>query len=97
MRDDRITLGARVVAARDQVSANVSGESVILGMQTGVYYGLDAVGTRIWELIQQPAILSDVADQIEREFNVSRSAAATDLLAFAKDLSSHGLIESVAD
>ena len=40
----RMDAATRVVAARDQVSVEVDGEAVILGLADGVYYGLDPVG-----------------------------------------------------
>lgn len=97
MTDNTLSLETRVVATRDQVSANVSGESVILGMRDGVYFGIDTVGTRIWELMQRPVVLADIAAQIEREFDVTRERANADLLAFAASLVARGLIERVAD
>jgi hypothetical protein len=96
MPTDALTLSSRIVAGKDQVSANLSGESVILAMQDGVYYGLDAVATRVWNLISEPRALSDVLDVIEREYVVSREQAAEDLLAFAGELRVHGLIDVVA-
>jgi hypothetical protein len=93
MASPPITLATRLVASPDQVSANVAGESVILGMKDAMYYGLDPVGTRIWELLQKPAVLDDVLGTITAEFEVTREQAAADLLAFAADLHAHGLVE----
>lgn len=88
-----ITLATTLVASPDQVSATVADEAVILGMKDAMYYGLDPVGTRIWELLQQPAVLADVVTTITAEFEVTRQQAATDLLAFVADLHAHGLVE----
>jgi hypothetical protein len=43
-----------VVATKDQVSSDLGGEVAILDLKAGVYYGLDTVGARIWNLIQEP-------------------------------------------
>jgi hypothetical protein len=40
-----------VVAVRDQVSSDLGGEVAILDLTGGMYYGLDAVGARVWELV----------------------------------------------
>jgi sulfur transfer complex TusBCD TusB component (DsrH family) len=86
-----------VVASRGQLSTRLSGEAVILGLADGVYYGLDGPGARIWELLQQPAVLADVAETVSAEFEVGREAATRDLLALTDDLLSRGLLEVVAD
>src|SRR5690348_11022296 len=90
-----LTLDTCVVATRDQASTNLAGEAVILGMREGAYFGLDTVGTRIWELVQRPTRLADVAAALEREFDVTRDVVNTDLLAFAATLATRGLIERV--
>ena len=41
-----------VVVTKDQVSADLSGEAAILNLKSGIYYGLDNVGARIWTLVQ---------------------------------------------
>ncbi len=92
-----LSLASRVVASPDQVSAALSGESVILGMSDGVYYGLDSVGTRVWELLTEPRTLGEIAATIEAEFDVTAERAAADLLVFANDLAAHGLLSVVPD
>jgi hypothetical protein len=42
------------------VSCEVDGEAVILSLKSGQYYGLSAVGARIWALIQHPRSFSDL-------------------------------------
>ena len=89
--------GIRIVASRNQLSTQLSGEAVILGLRDSVYYGLAGAGGRIWELVQQPAVLRDVASQVSREFDVDETRATADLLALAQDLLARGLIEVVPD
>lgn len=92
-----IAPGTRVVASRSQLSTQLSGEAVILGLRDSVYYGLAGAGARIWELVQQPVRLSDVAATVSREFDVDASRATADLLALANDLLARGLIDVVPD
>jgi hypothetical protein len=90
---NRITLTSTVVAASDQVSANVADESVILHLKDGVYYGLDPVGARIWSLIQQPRTVSEVRDTIVTEYDVEPARCESDLLVLLEDLAAKRLIE----
>ncbi|MBM4194715.1 MAG: PqqD family protein [Gemmatimonadetes bacterium] len=91
--DAPLTEGTIIVASNDQVSAPLGGETVVLGMLDGIYYGFESVANRVWELIQQPRSLGSVADVIAAEFDVTRERALNDLLAFASDLRARGLIE----
>jgi hypothetical protein len=92
-----ITERTRVVASRGQLSARLSGEAVILALRDSVYYGLDGTGARIWELVQQPATLRDVAATVTREYDVAADTATRDLLQLVGDLLSRGLIDVVPD
>jgi hypothetical protein len=92
-----ITERTRVVASRDQLSTTLSGEAVILGLRDSIYYGLAGAGARIWELVQEPAALGDVADAVSREFDVERDVALRDLLGLTNDLLNRGLLDVVPD
>ena len=54
----------RVMAVPGQVSTNLSGEEIILHLDTGVYYGLDPVGARIWALVQETNTVGDICSII---------------------------------
>lgn len=83
----------RVVVSRDAVSAELEQETVILGMHDGVYYGLDAVGTRIWQLAAAPTALGAIADALVAEYDVEPARAWDDLRALVADLLAAGLLE----
>ena len=87
-----LTLNSRVVATDDQVSTSVGGEVVILGMHDGVYYGLDAVGARLWSLLREPIGVSDIVSTITSEFQVDAATCERDVLALLEDCAAHGLV-----
>lgn len=87
--------GARVVAARDQVSAEVEGEAVILNLADGVYYGLDGVGARVWELLREPRTVGELAGAVAAEFEVDAETAARDLEVLLADLTARRLVDVV--
>ena len=82
-----------VVAAKDQVSADLSDEVVMLDLESGVYYGLDAVGARIWSLIQEPRAVGDIRDTLLEEYQVEPNRCERELLALLRELAAKGLIE----
>jgi hypothetical protein len=82
-----------VVAAQNQVSTGLEGEVVILNLQSGVYFGLKGVGARIWELMKEPVIASEICDAILSEFSVDRDRCEQDVLTILENMESSGLIE----
>lgn len=90
-----IDLTSQVVAIPDQVSCDVAGDAAILNLRDGVYYGLNPVGARIWELLQTPIIVGQIKNSIVEEYDVEPSTCESDLLRVLGDLHSHGLVEVV--
>jgi hypothetical protein len=82
-----------VVAAKDQVSSDLGGEVAILDLKAGVYYGLDAVGARIWSLIQEPRTVNEIRDILLEEYDVEPERCERDLLALLRRLADEGLVE----
>src|SRR3977135_2413642 len=82
-----------VVAIKDQVSCDLAGETAILNMKNGVYYGLDPLGARIWNLMQEPRAVSEIQDTIRGEYDVEPERCARDLFGLLEKLLAEGLIE----
>ena len=82
-----------VVAAKDQVSCDLAGEAAILNIKNGVYYGLDPVGARIWNLMQEPRAVAEIQTAITDEYDVEPERCARDLVGLLEKLLAEGLIE----
>ncbi len=76
-----------VVVAKDQVSCDLAGEAAILNIKSGVYYGLDPVGARIWNLMQEPRAVVEIQNAITSEYDVEPDRCARDLASFLRNFS----------
>jgi hypothetical protein len=83
-----------VSVAKNQVTADVGGELVILNVDSGEYFGLDGVGARIWALIDEaPRRVLEVRDKLLLEYDdVEPERCTEDLLALLQDLHAAALI-----
>jgi hypothetical protein len=93
MAQVRMDAGTRVAATRDQVSVEVEGEAVILSLADGVYYGLDPVGARVWQMLDEPRTVAELRDAVVAEWEVDAPTAERDLLELLGDLAARGLVE----
>ena len=84
-----------VVASKDQLASDIGGETVILGLTAGRYYGVDAVGARVWQLIQTPASVADICKTIVSEYDVAPERCEADVLTLLRRMLDAGLIEEV--
>jgi Coenzyme PQQ synthesis protein D (PqqD) len=89
----QISRSSTIVAAKDQVSCDLAGEAVILNLKSGVYYGLDPVGARVWSLIQEPRTVSVVLDTLLEEYDVELGRCESDLFVLLDDLAGRDLLE----
>jgi len=82
-----------VVAAKEQISCDLSGEAAILNLKNGIYYGLNHVGARVWSLIQEPKTVRELCDTLLFEYETESEQCENDLLELLQDLASNELIE----
>lgn len=76
------------------MSRLVGDETVLLDLSSGIYFGLDGVGKRIWETIAEGRSLEETAMIITAEFEVNEAQAQTDLIEFVENLVERGLLET---
>jgi len=84
----------QIKPSEDVVWRNLQGESVLLDLKSGVYFGLDAVGTRIWTLLQDHSDLQAVLQELLREYEVSEETCARDLMDLVSAMAEKGLVQT---
>ena len=90
--DAPMSLASHVVAVSGLVSCDLAGETVILSLDTGKYYGLDSVGVRIWALLQEPTSIDAIRTALLEEYDVEPEVCTRDLLALLHNLAANKLI-----
>jgi hypothetical protein len=87
-----LSLNSTLKVGDDVVFRELDGEGVILNLASGIYFGLDQTGTRIWRLIEQHRRLDAVLAALGDEYEASRDTLERDLLNLAVELSEKGLL-----
>jgi Coenzyme PQQ synthesis protein D (PqqD) len=82
-----------VVVSQDQVSSDLAGESVILNLKSGTYYGLNELGSVIWEFIQEPKTVADICESILQEYEVDAETCESSVQDLLSDLINAQLVE----
>jgi hypothetical protein len=67
-------------------------ETVILDLASGTYFGLDPVGARLWQLIEEGNSLAKVCDIMQEEYDVSRDLLERDAFVLVGELIDKKLI-----
>lgn len=75
------------------LSSQLGDESVILDHHNGLYFGLEGVGSFVWEKIQEKEMtVSDIKEAILEEFDTDETTASADLDSLLAQLKEEQLI-----
>ena len=78
-------------------SQEVDGEMVLLDMNSENYFGLDAVGTVIWQAMQEHKKLGDVLNFLIEYYEIDEEILKNDLLQFVENLEKSALVTVTDD
>ncbi|HEU0302042.1 MAG TPA: PqqD family peptide modification chaperone [Longimicrobium sp.] len=87
-----MTLDTLVAATADAMSSSVGSETVVLHFTAGMYYGLDEVGSRIWQLVQTRRSVREIRDAVMEEYDVDQARCEQAVFALLASMADHGLI-----
>ncbi len=87
-----VTVESVVGQVTSVVASDIDDEKVMMSVEKGEYFGLERVGSRIWEMIENPARVSALVDQLLERFDVDRATCERDVLAFLMDLHDAGIV-----
>jgi hypothetical protein len=74
------------------MSRLVGDETVLLDLASGIYFGLDGVGQKIWEAVTEGRSLGEAATAIVNDYEVEEAQAQSDVIKFAGELVTRGLL-----
>ena len=92
----QLSLESKVQRSSEPLQAGLDGEVVMMSVEKGSYYGLDPVGSRIWELLEAPRKVSEVVDELLDVYEVEPEVCQRDTVSFLEALIDEGLAEVIA-
>ncbi|MGH2629745.1 MAG: PqqD family protein [Actinomycetota bacterium] len=83
---------SRVVATAGQLSSDLGdGERVILSIDRGLYFGVDGVGSLVWQRLQEPVTIAALCADVERAYEIDHGRCESDMVGFVGELVEQGL------
>jgi hypothetical protein len=80
--------------SKEVIFQELDGEAVLLNMQSGIFFGLNPVAKRMWELLNELGQAERVLTQMLQEYEASEEQLRQDLIDFIEKLKSKGLVET---
>lgn len=87
-----ITLDSVISRSQDVMASEVENELVMMDIDRGMYYALNAVGSDIWGRLTHPIKVADLCAQLQQVYAVDAATCEADVLAVLNDMADNGLL-----
>jgi hypothetical protein len=89
----QISVSTIVRCSPKPLASELEGNVVLLDLETGLYYGFEGVGARVWGLLQDRRRVAEIRDALVQEYDVEPERCERDLLKLLDRAAQAGLIE----
>jgi hypothetical protein len=87
-----LSMDTVVVRCSEAITREVDGELVMLDPRQSIYFALDSIGRRIWDLLEQPQQIDALCRILGEEFDAPAVTCRADVLAFLAQLADAHLV-----
>ncbi|WP_163560689.1 PqqD family peptide modification chaperone [Halomonas sp. NO4] len=82
----------RIRRSGEPLASRVDDELVLFSAENGMYYGTQAVGERIWSLVERECTVAELCERLMAEFDVPRVTCEREVMDFLESLHQEALI-----
>ncbi len=94
MATSNLSLESVVQRAEGFVTAEIDNEVAMLSIEEGKCYGLNKVGSHVWNLISDPKRVDEICDDLLQKFEVERALCQQQVLDLLEELRAEGLVRT---
>ncbi|OIO66555.1 MAG: PqqD family protein [Zetaproteobacteria bacterium CG_4_9_14_3_um_filter_49_83] len=87
-----ITMDLVIKRNPEMVFSDMDGEIVMMSIERGEYYGMDAIGSEIWNMLDEEISVADICSGLCKRFDVEESICRQDVLAFLEQMAERNII-----
>lgn len=74
-----LSASTQVSRTENCLATTIDGETVILHRDAEKYYGLNEVGTVVWDSLQRPRTIEEICDEVTATYDVSDDRCRNDV------------------
>ena len=89
-----INLTCNIYRNKEIHAADIDGDKVMMDLEKGKYYAMNAVGSFIWDMIEEERNVEDIIEDLLNEFEITRETCEETVLRFLNGLEDEGLIKA---
>jgi hypothetical protein len=88
----RIAAASIIVRNDEPITVEVDGSVVMMSIEKSMYYGLEGVGGRIWQMAERPRSVAEICVELAVEYDVEPEVCLRDVCDFVEQLMRADLI-----
>ena len=88
-----ITSTSKIKLNQELLQSEIDGETIMMSIDNGKYYGLNTVASKIWEIIKDEPLFSELIDKLTSEYNVEKEQCIIDTKSFIENLVKNKLVK----
>ena len=85
-------LNAKIVQNKEIDATDIDGDKVMMNLEKGMYFSLNSVGSRIWDIIENPTTADEIIKILLNEYDIAEEKCREAVVSFLKGLEVNGLI-----
>lgn len=85
-----------LIRSDDILAAELDGETVLLKIERGAYFGLDDIGGEVWRLLETPLAAGDLYGALSGRYDADAATIESDLAPVLVEMMGEGLIRMAA-
>ncbi|MFZ6689834.1 PqqD family peptide modification chaperone [Undibacterium sp. SXout11W] len=86
MSTNTLDMSSKFIRNLDLVAVPMDGDLVMMSISQGSYYGVNPVGSVIWEALQTPQTLEQLCQVVVKEFAVDADTCVKDVQTFVTQM-----------
>jgi hypothetical protein len=83
---------ARLIRSTNIISTEIDGEVVLMSIEDGRYFGLDAIGSEIWRRLEEPKSADTLTAELKDHFDGEPATIERETMAFLDKLADNELL-----
>lgn len=87
-----LNLNTIVCRHKDILSSSIDEETILLSIENSKYYGIDPVGSTIWQIMETSISLESIITTLQSQYNVPQTQCQDDVFQFIESLLKKNLI-----
>lgn len=85
----------KLVQNADIIDSQIDDEVVMMDVEKGAYFGMNPVGSVIWENLASPQTIDELVTKLTDEYDISIKDCKAEVLPFVEQLSKINLLVEV--